>query len=72
MAAGGAATVFCLLALAWIREIVGGFLGIFGVEYRSEGVKVTTIVLATILMYGLDFAVNTGMYNSLSLQVHFC
>lgn len=63
MAVGGAATVFCLLALAWIREIVGGFLGVFGVESRSEGVKVTTIVLATILMYGLDFAINTGVYD---------
>lgn len=60
MIVGGAATVVTLLALAWTREIVGGFLGIFGVSPESEGTKTTAIVLATILMYCLDFAINTG------------
>jgi solute carrier family 45 protein 1/2/4 len=60
MVVGGAATVVALLALAWTREIVGGFLGIFGVSFQSEGVKTTSIILATILMYTLDFAINTG------------
>ncbi|KAK2766036.1 hypothetical protein FQN54_007551 [Arachnomyces sp. PD_36] len=59
MIVGGAATVISLLALAWAREIVGGFLGIFGVSPTSEGTKITAIVLATILMYCLDFAINT-------------
>ncbi|ODH38432.1 hypothetical protein ACO22_02333 [Paracoccidioides brasiliensis] len=59
MIGGGIATIISLLALAWAREIVGGVLGIFGVPFRSTGVKVTSIVLATILMYCLDFAINT-------------
>lgn len=60
MIGGGIATIVSLLALAWTREIVGGMLGIFGVPFGSEGVKVTSIVMATILMYCLDFAINTG------------
>ncbi|KAG5293446.1 sucrose transporter [Histoplasma capsulatum G186AR] len=59
MIGGGIATIVSLLALAWTREIVGGMLGIFGVPFGSEGVKVTSIVMATILMYCLDFAINT-------------
>ncbi|KAN0086878.1 hypothetical protein V8E54_000566 [Elaphomyces granulatus] len=59
MIAGGIATIFALLALAWVRELVGGFLGIFGVDAKSDGVKMTIIVLATVLMYCLDFAINT-------------
>lgn len=61
MVGGGAATLISLLALAWVKEIVGGFLSIFGVDSGSNGTKVTTIVLATIFMYCLDFAINTGM-----------
>jgi solute carrier family 45 protein 1/2/4 len=60
MVVGGVATIITLLALAWTREIVGGFLGIFGASPKSEGTKMTSIVLATILMYCLDFAINTG------------
>lgn len=60
MVFGGLATVICLLALAWVQEIVGGFLGVFGVQ--SDAKKVTVIVIATILMYCLDFAINTGQY----------
>ncbi|KAL1998428.1 hypothetical protein VTN02DRAFT_6196 [Thermoascus thermophilus] len=59
MVAGGAATVVSLLALAWVREIVGGILGTFGVDRHSTGLKTTTIVVATILMYCLDFSINT-------------
>lgn len=65
MILGGITTVISLLALAWVREIVGGGLGIFGVDRQSEGVKMTIIIVATILMYCLDFAVNTGIYISL-------
>lgn len=65
MVLGGLATVTCLLALAWVREIVGGFLGIFGVQ--PDAIKITVIVIATILMYCLDFAINTGQYEHRSL-----
>ena len=60
MAAGAAATILSLLALAWTREIVGGFLGLFGADPESHGVKVTAIVFAIAFVYILDFAINTG------------
>ncbi|EER27286.1 general alpha-glucoside permease, putative [Coccidioides posadasii C735 delta SOWgp] len=59
MIGGGIATVISLMALAWVREMVGGVLGIFGAGAQSEGVKVTTIVVATFFMFCLDFAINT-------------
>lgn len=60
MVVGSAATVVSLLALAWVKEIVGGFLSIFGVDPQSQGTKTVIIIIATILMYCLDFAINTG------------
>lgn len=62
MIGGGLATIFCLMILAWVREIVAGLLGIFGADAQSTGVKVTTQVFATIMMFCLDFAINTGMF----------
>ncbi|WEW56566.1 hypothetical protein PRK78_002012 [Emydomyces testavorans] len=59
MIGGGFATIVSLMALAWVREMVGGILGIFGAAPLSQGVKVTTIVAATLLMFCLDFAINT-------------
>jgi solute carrier family 45 protein 1/2/4 len=61
MVAGAAATIAALLCLAWVREIVGGILGIFGADRESNRVKVTIIVVAVIFVYILDFAINTGM-----------
>lgn len=62
MLGGAAATIVSLLALAWTREIVGGFLGLFGADREDHGVKVTIIVVAVLFVYILDFAINTGMY----------
>ncbi|TVY14345.1 General alpha-glucoside permease [Lachnellula arida] len=59
MAAGAAATIISLLALAWVREIVGGVLGLFGADSESRGVKTTVIVVAVLFVYVLDFAINT-------------
>ncbi|KAJ8128083.1 hypothetical protein O1611_g5553 [Lasiodiplodia mahajangana] len=56
---GAAATSFAYMFLAWIREIVGGFLGLFGADPQSEGVKTVIIVVAVIWIYVLDVAVNT-------------
>jgi solute carrier family 45 protein 1/2/4 len=64
MVAGASATIAALLILAWVREIVGGFLGLFGANRESEGVKITIIVVAVALIYILDFAINTGMQNA--------
>jgi solute carrier family 45 protein 1/2/4 len=55
---GGLATIVSLMALAWTREIVGGLLGIFGVDKESRGVAITIMVLAVIFIYVLDFAIN--------------
>lgn len=59
MLGGAAATIVSLLCLAWTRELVGGFLGLFGADPESSGVKVTIIVAAVIGIYVLDFAINT-------------
>ncbi|MCJ1472856.1 hypothetical protein MMC13_001505 [Lambiella insularis] len=59
MISGAAATIVSLLALAWTRDIVRGFLGIFGAEPDSKGVKVTAICSAIFFVYTLDFAINT-------------
>jgi solute carrier family 45 protein 1/2/4 len=58
MVGGSIATIISLLTLAWAREIVGGFLSIFGVARDSQGTKTTTIVLAILLIYVLDFSIN--------------
>jgi solute carrier family 45 protein 1/2/4 len=60
MIGGGLATAIALLALAWTREMVRGFLGLFGVAPGSDGVKVTAIVVAILFMCVLDFSINTG------------
>ena len=54
----GAATIVSLPCLAWTREIVGGFLGLFGASPESSGVKVT-IIVAAVIGICLDFAINT-------------
>lgn len=65
MVAGSVATTVALLALAWVREIVGGFLGLFGADRESDGVKYTIIIVAVIFVYVLDFAINTGTSDEL-------
>ncbi|TVY39524.1 General alpha-glucoside permease [Lachnellula subtilissima] len=59
MAVGAAATIISLLALAWVREIVGGILGLFGADRESNGVRTTIIIVAVLFVYLLDFAINT-------------
>ena len=61
MVAGASATIVALMTLAWVREIVGGILGLFGANRESEGVRVAIIVAAVALIYILDFSINTGM-----------
>ncbi|KAM0434487.1 hypothetical protein ACHAPT_003583 [Fusarium lateritium] len=59
MVGGTVATIVSLMFLAWAKEIVAGSLGIFGADPESQGVKLTTIVVAVIGVYVLDFAINT-------------
>lgn len=60
MLAGAAATIMSLLALAWTREIVQGFLSLFGTDPLSRGVQISSIVFAICFVYVLDFSINTG------------
>lgn len=61
MVGGAVATMISLMVLAWSRNIVGGFLSLFGADPTSQGVKVSIIVFAVIWIYILDFSINTGM-----------
>lgn len=63
MLAGALATILSLLALAYTREMVAGFLGWFGVSPDSQGVKTSIIIVAVIFVYVLDFSINTGILN---------
>jgi solute carrier family 45, member 1/2/4 len=59
---GAAATMLSLMILAWAREIVGGFLGIFGADPQSDGVAVTIMIFAVVFIYVLDFAINVRKF----------
>lgn len=61
MIVGGAATIVSLLGLAWVQEIIGGLFGLFAMDSESSGTKTAVIITATILMYCLDFSINTGI-----------
>jgi solute carrier family 45 protein 1/2/4 len=68
MIAGSTGTILSLLALAWSRELVGGFLSLFGADPASQGIRTTTIIFAVAWVYILDFSINAGSY--LALWVH--
>ncbi|GKT98674.1 alpha-glucoside permease [Fusarium langsethiae] len=59
MIGGSVATILSLLFLAWAKEIVACASNILGFDSESQGVKTTTIVVAVIGVYVLDFAINT-------------
>ncbi|KAL2213583.1 MFS general substrate transporter [Sarocladium strictum] len=58
MVGGTIATVLSLLFLAWVKDIVGGIVSIFGGDVDTEGVKIAIIVAAVFGVYILDFAIN--------------
>lgn len=55
---GAAATILSLMVLAWAKEIIGGFLGIFGANPESHFVKTSVMLFAVLFVYVLDFAIN--------------
>lgn len=59
MVAGTAATIVSLMALSWVKEIVRGILGLFGADAGGNAVHVSTICVAVLFVYILDFAINT-------------
>lgn len=72
MLIGSAATILSLMFLAWTKDIVTGVMGLFGADPESRGVKVTTIVVAVLWVYILDFAINTGEYLIFGILVYSC
>lgn len=66
MVIGALATMVSLCALSWVREIVGGILGLFGADRESNFVHVSIIVVAVLFVYLLDFSINTGMLQCMS------
>lgn len=55
---GCLATVLSLMILAWTRELVGGFLSLFGADPESRGVRLCIMLFAVVFVYVLDFAIN--------------
>ena len=62
MIGGALATAISLLALAWVREWLGGFLGVFGADKSSPLVTNSVLVVAVLLIYVLDFSINVSKY----------
>jgi len=65
MLAGGAATIISLVCLAWTREIVRTVLG-----KSSPHLPGVTIAFAVLMVYILDFSINTGTI--MSSLMHRC
>ncbi|KAF2434658.1 hypothetical protein EJ08DRAFT_425805 [Tothia fuscella] len=55
---GALGTIVAIMILAWTREIVSGFLSIFGVDPQSRGVAITIMLFAVLFIYVLDIAIN--------------
>ncbi len=64
MVGGATATLISFLALAWTREIVHSFLGLFGADPESPFVKVTSICFAIGWLCLLDVAINIGKHST--------
>lgn len=58
MVGGALATVASLLLLAWTRELVASTLSFFGADPIGPAVRHTAIIVAVLLVYVLDFAIN--------------
>lgn len=69
MVGGATATLISFLALAWTREIVHGFLGLFGADPESQFVKITSICFAIGWLCILDVAINTGRQSTVSHEI---
>jgi hypothetical protein len=61
---GAIATIISLMVLSWAKELMGGFLGIFGADQESEGVKTAIMIFAVLFVYVLDFAINVSEYSA--------
>jgi solute carrier family 45 protein 1/2/4 len=50
------------MVLAWARELIGGFLGLFGASQDVQWVKNTVLLFAVLFVYVLDFAINVSKW----------
>lgn len=58
---GGVVVIIILLMFfVWIKDIVGGFFGVFGVDLELVFVKNFIIVIVVLWVYILDFVINIG------------
>lgn len=57
---GAAATIVSLMILAWAKELMSGFLGIFGADPESSFVRNSVMIFAVLFVYVLDFAINVS------------
>lgn len=60
-----------LVCLAWARDIVAGFLSIFGVHRDAKAVSTVAIVFAVFFIYVLDFSINVGMCGPVPSILYF-
>jgi solute carrier family 45 protein 1/2/4 len=60
IAGGAVATIVSILVLAWAKEIVSGFFGIFGADKESQWVRNCVVLFAVLFVYVLDFAINVS------------
>jgi solute carrier family 45 protein 1/2/4 len=59
---GAIATIISLMVLAWAKEIVSNFFGLFGADSESQFVKTSIMIFAILFVYVLDFAINVSKY----------
>lgn len=50
------------MVLAWAKEIVSNFFGLFGANSESQLVKTSIMIFAILFVYVLDFAINVSKY----------
>ena len=61
MVAGALGTVVASITLSYAKDIIRGIGGLAKDASYDGGYKTATIILATIMMWCLDFAINTGL-----------
>lgn len=59
---GAAATIVSLMVLAWAKELIGGFLVLFGADPEGTFVRTSIMLFAVLFVYVLDFAINVSKY----------
>lgn len=69
MIGGAIATMICLLAISWTREIVSGIGSIFGADPQSRGTAIAAQAWAILLVYVLDFAINISKWTKSSSRI---